>query len=49
MDSEVGSATSVERTFQYDDDLPSLPVPKLEDTLKKYLDSGNKYGAQLRG
>eukprot|EP00057_Strongylocentrotus_purpuratus_P031781 XP_785639.4 PREDICTED: peroxisomal carnitine O-octanoyltransferase [Strongylocentrotus purpuratus] len=39
MDSEVGTATSIERTFQYDDDLPSLPVPKLEDTLKKYLDS----------
>lgn len=28
-----------EKTFQFDDDLPSLPVPTLENTLRKYLDS----------
>ena len=41
MDSKpVSSDMARERTFQYDDDLPSLPVPKLEDTIKNYLDSG---------
>ena len=29
-----------ERTFQYDDDLPALPVPPLDQTLTKYLDAG---------
>jgi len=29
-----------ERTFQYEETLPSLPVPPLEQTLNKYLDSG---------
>nr|XP_004662354.1 peroxisomal carnitine O-octanoyltransferase [Jaculus jaculus]XP_045016848.1 peroxisomal carnitine O-octanoyltransferase [Jaculus jaculus]XP_045016849.1 peroxisomal carnitine O-octanoyltransferase [Jaculus jaculus]XP_045016850.1 peroxisomal carnitine O-octanoyltransferase [Jaculus jaculus] len=28
-----------ERTFQYQDTLPSLPVPSLEESLKKYLES----------
>ena len=28
-----------EKTFQYQDELPSLPVPSLEDTLEKYLKS----------
>ncbi|XP_042540558.1 peroxisomal carnitine O-octanoyltransferase [Dipodomys spectabilis] len=28
-----------ERTFQYQDSLPSLPVPSLEESLKKYLES----------
>nr|BAE20525.1 unnamed protein product [Mus musculus] len=28
-----------ERTFQYQDSLPSLPVPALEESLKKYLES----------
>ncbi|XP_063093230.1 peroxisomal carnitine O-octanoyltransferase isoform X3 [Cavia porcellus] len=28
-----------ERTFQYQDSLPALPVPSLEESLKKYLDS----------
>jgi carnitine O-octanoyltransferase len=27
------------RTFQYDDTLPSLPVPPLHHTLNRYLDS----------
>lgn len=31
-----------EKTFQYDDSLPSLPVPPLHQTLSKYLDSGIK-------
>ncbi|CAH1788913.1 unnamed protein product [Owenia fusiformis] len=28
-----------QKTFQYDEGLPSLPIPKLEQTLKKYLES----------
>uniref|UniRef100_A0A3Q2I3R7 Peroxisomal carnitine O-octanoyltransferase n=1 Tax=Equus caballus TaxID=9796 RepID=A0A3Q2I3R7_HORSE len=28
-----------ERTFQYQDSLPSLPVPSLEESLKRYLES----------
>lgn len=31
---------SEERTFQYQDSLPSLPVPALDESLKKYLDAG---------
>ncbi|XP_020633624.3 peroxisomal carnitine O-octanoyltransferase isoform X1 [Pogona vitticeps] len=30
---------SEERTFQYQNSLPSLPVPALDESLKKYLDS----------
>lgn len=33
-------SVSGERTFQYDDGLPSLPVPPLQETLAKYLQSG---------
>jgi hypothetical protein len=29
-----------ERTFQYEESLPPLPVPPLNQTLEKYLDSG---------
>lgn len=29
-----------EKTFQYQNELPSLPVPPLEQTIRKYLDSG---------
>lgn len=29
-----------ERTFQYEESLPSLPIPPLDQTLSKYLDSG---------
>ena len=29
-----------ERTFQYQSSLPALPVPTLEMSLSKYLDSG---------
>lgn len=28
-----------ENTFQYDADLPSLPLPSLKNTLNKYLDT----------
>ncbi|NXH11674.1 OCTC octanoyltransferase, partial [Bucco capensis] len=31
--------TPEERTFQYQDSLPSLPVPPLEESLSKYLDA----------
>lgn len=33
-----------EKTFQYQGDLPSLPVPRLRQTLDKYLDSGKVEG-----
>ncbi|XP_064630184.1 peroxisomal carnitine O-octanoyltransferase-like isoform X2 [Lineus longissimus] len=36
---EVFLAKNNEKTFQYQDKLPSLPVPSLEQTLNKYLDS----------
>ena len=29
-----------EKTFQFQDDLAPLPVPDLDQTLSKYLDSG---------
>ena len=29
-----------EKTFQYQNSLPPLPAPDLENTLKKYLESG---------
>ena len=29
-----------EKTFQYDEDLPPLPIPTLAHTLSKYLESG---------
>ncbi len=29
-----------EKTFQYEETFPSLPVPPLQQTLTKYLDSG---------
>lgn len=32
--------SNTEKTFQYDEDLPSLPVPDLQHTLDRYLDSG---------
>lgn len=33
------SVNRQERTFQYDDQLPNLPVPSLEETLEKYQQS----------
>ncbi|KGL74428.1 Peroxisomal carnitine O-octanoyltransferase, partial [Tinamus guttatus] len=38
MDKQVLEAAA-ERTFQYQDSLPPLPVPALEESLKKYLDA----------
>lgn len=31
--------SAAESTFQYDADLPSLPLPSLKNTLNKYLDT----------
>ncbi|ELW48097.1 Peroxisomal carnitine O-octanoyltransferase [Tupaia chinensis] len=38
MENQLAKSTE-ERTFQYQDFLPSLPVPSLGETLKKYLES----------
>ena len=35
-----GFLNNEEKTFQYQNYLPSLPVPNLRETLAKYLDSG---------
>ena len=32
--------SATEKTFQFDEDTPSLPIPKLSDTLRKYIRSG---------
>lgn len=34
------AGTLPERTFQYQNSLPPLPVPPLEGSLAKYLDAG---------
>ncbi|GAB6033304.1 hypothetical protein CHUAL_013075 [Chamberlinius hualienensis] len=39
MDIEKAFVADGETTFQYDDSLPSLPVPSLDKTLEKYLES----------
>lgn len=41
MENQV-TDSSEERTFQYQSSLPSLPVPALDESLRKYLDSGLK-------
>lgn len=33
------SESDKETTFKYDKDLPSLPLPTLDDTLRRYLES----------
>ncbi|XP_032551833.1 peroxisomal carnitine O-octanoyltransferase isoform X3 [Chiroxiphia lanceolata] len=38
MEKQVLESTE-ERTFQYQDSLPSLPVPPLDESLSKYLDA----------
>ncbi|XP_012576548.1 PREDICTED: peroxisomal carnitine O-octanoyltransferase isoform X2 [Condylura cristata] len=38
MENQLAKSTE-ERTFQYQDSLPSLPVPPLEESLKKYLEA----------
>ena len=40
IDPDILFVTDEERTFQYQDQLPSLPVPDLQKTLDRYLDSG---------
>lgn len=35
---------STETTFCYDDTLPALPLPELEDTLKRYFESLKAFG-----
>lgn len=39
MDIDAMFTSTSEKTFQYDDQLPSLPVPTLQHTLDRYLDS----------
>lgn len=39
-DIEAMFTSATEQTFQYDDGLQSLPVPDLQHTLERYLDSG---------
>lgn len=40
-DPDLLFASDNERTFSSDDKLPSLPVPDLQHTLQRYLDSGD--------
>lgn len=37
-------ADSTESTFCYDEDRPPLPLPKLDHTLKRYLESLKPFG-----
>ncbi|XP_006824922.1 peroxisomal carnitine O-octanoyltransferase-like [Saccoglossus kowalevskii] len=37
--SRFSTSTTIQRTFQYDDTLPPLPVPPLQQTLSKYIES----------
>lgn len=39
LDPDILFSTDDEKTFQYQDQLPSLPVPDLQHTLDRYLDS----------
>ncbi|KAH3716073.1 hypothetical protein DPMN_058789 [Dreissena polymorpha] len=39
MDVDALFTSDSEKTFQYDSSLPSLPVPSLQHTLDRYLDS----------
>ncbi|XP_064614133.1 peroxisomal carnitine O-octanoyltransferase-like [Liolophura sinensis] len=39
MDPDFLYTSEEEKTFQYQDSLPSLPLPSLDQTLRKYLDS----------
>ncbi|KAJ8288439.1 hypothetical protein COCON_G00010980 [Conger conger] len=45
MDNQVFEST-VERTFQYQESLPPLPVPTLEGTLSKYLDAVKPFASE---
>ncbi|XP_056617663.1 peroxisomal carnitine O-octanoyltransferase [Triplophysa dalaica] len=44
MDNQIFESTA-ERTFQYQDSLPPLPVPSLQGTLSKYLDAVRPFGS----
>ena len=37
------SGQKMQKTFDYQSKLPPLPLPTLEDTCKKYLDSGKQF------
>ncbi|KAK3600716.1 hypothetical protein CHS0354_027203 [Potamilus streckersoni] len=39
MDSDVLFVDDKEKTFDHENDLPSLPIPSLEHTLERYIDS----------
>ena len=43
MDIDALFTSDTEKTFQYEDELPSLSVPTLEHTLERYLDSGMEF------
>lgn len=45
MDNQIFESTA-ERTFQYQDSLPSLPVPSLQGTLNKYLDAVRPFASE---
>ncbi|XP_055128820.1 peroxisomal carnitine O-octanoyltransferase isoform X3 [Symphalangus syndactylus] len=45
MENQLAKSTE-ERTFQYQDSLPSLPVPSLKESLKKYLESVKPFANQ---
>jgi len=43
LDIDALFTSADEKTFQHDESLPSLPVPDLQHTLDRYLDSGKQY------
>ncbi|KAM9436607.1 peroxisomal carnitine O-octanoyltransferase [Clarias gariepinus] len=45
MDNQVFESVA-ERTFQYQSKLPPLPVPSLEESLKKYLDAVKPFASE---
>ena len=47
MDPDLLFTSDEDRTFQYDNDLPSLSVPTLQHTLNRYLESGKQVLARV--
>ncbi|XP_004602212.1 peroxisomal carnitine O-octanoyltransferase [Sorex araneus] len=45
MESHLAKSTE-ERTFQYQDSLPPLPIPSLEESLKKYLEAVKPFSSE---
>ena len=43
IDPDILFKTDDGKTFQYQSELPSLPVPDLQHTLNRYLDSGDLF------